>query len=61
MDTGAARSRPSSLGWMPGGVTPGGKRTHFFLPTTVAFHALVQLGSTWNEDPDRAGPAMSQR
>lgn len=34
---------------------------HFFLPKIVAFHALVQLGSTWNEEPERAGPAMSQR
>lgn len=34
---------------------------HFFLPDTVAFHALVQLGSTWNEEPERAGPAISQR
>ena len=60
-DTGAARSSPSSLGWTPGGVSPGGNKIHFFLPETVAFQALVQLGSTWNDEPERAGPAMSQR
>jgi hypothetical protein len=32
---------------------------HFLRPLTHAFHAHVALGSTWKEEPLRAGPTIS--
>jgi hypothetical protein len=32
---------------------------HFLRPLTHAFQAHVALGSTWNEEPLRAGPTIS--
>ena len=37
----------------------GGYRIHFLAPVTTAFHAEVLFGSTWNEEPERAGPRIS--
>ena len=49
------------LNWpgTPGGMTCGGKSTHFLEPFTTAFQAEVALGSLWKEEPDLAGPMIS--
>jgi hypothetical protein len=36
-------------------------RIHFLEPRSTAFHADVEFGSTWNVEPARCGPTISQR
>jgi hypothetical protein len=59
MTDSGCRTVPSGMTVTPGGVTSGGKSSHFFFPRMTVFHAAVKLGSTWKLVPVRAGPRSS--